>query len=51
MLAIIILVVGYLIVSLALGQVAMIIDTATGRTTWEMYASGEITVTPMMFLA
>src|SRR3954454_12641530 len=50
-LAILSLVVGYVIVSLVLGQVAMIIDTATGRTTWEMYASGEITLTPMMFLA
>jgi hypothetical protein len=44
-------VVGYGIVSLVLGQVAMIIETATGRTTWQMYASSEITVTPMMFLA
>jgi len=51
LLAILSLVVGYVIVSLVLGQVAMIIDTATGRTTWEMYASGEITVTPIMFLA
>src|SRR3954453_19850632 len=50
-LAILSLVVGYVIVSLALGQGAMIIDNATGPTTWEMAASGQITLTPMMFLA
>lgn len=44
-------VVGYLVISAALGAGAVAFDLATGRTTFESYTSGAVEVTPALFLA
>ena len=44
-------VVGYLLITSALGVAAMIIDFATGRSTWESLSTGKVEFTPALFLA
>lgn len=50
-LAILSLVVGYLVLSFVFGGLAVVVDIATGRSTMEQYGSGQISITPMLFLA
>lgn len=44
-------VVGYLLITSALAVVAMIIDFATGRSSWEAAGAGQVEFTPALFLA
>lgn len=48
--AIISLVVGFLLVSLILGLIAVVIDLATGRSTLESLATGKVEMTPSLML-
>lgn len=44
-------VVGYLLITSALGVAAMIVDLAIGRSTWESLSTGKVELTPTLFLA
>jgi len=44
-------VIGYLIINTVVGLGAIVFDVATGRSTWESFASGTPEFTPALFLA
>ena len=51
MVAILGFVIGYLLLTTVLGIGAIAFDVVTGRSTWEVYSSGKVEITPALLLA